>query len=236
MSLPAALLPPDFLERHDLVHRLCLAPLKGLTPPVPWAPLDDAEWEALAPHLAALGCGLSLAPRPGRPPAGTRARLDAIFRAVTLKHPRGGRAAWAQLPPGFGKPDTVSRTCRRWARAGLWARLLAEVACPTCPPVLRRLAYFACCAFRRALRAMGTLRAVVLARRLGLHSALPAPSGCLPDPDLSETVVQPLLLRLRDALEANPGWRPPRALLRLLGWLHRLCAGRRRIPRWMEPA
>src|SRR4051794_22056844 len=115
-------------------------------PPPPWPPLPDEEWEPLAPSLAAHGCGLSFAPRPGRPPEDTRARLDAIFRAVTLKAPGGGRGTWKQLPEAFGKPDTVSRTYRRWARANLWARLLAEVACPTCPPILRRLTYFICCA------------------------------------------------------------------------------------------
>jgi hypothetical protein len=35
---------------------------------------------------------LTAAPRAGRPTADPRARLDAIFRAVTLKHPAGGRA------------------------------------------------------------------------------------------------------------------------------------------------
>ena len=35
---------------------------------------------------------LTAAPRAGRPTADPRARLDAIFRAATLKHPVGGRA------------------------------------------------------------------------------------------------------------------------------------------------
>lgn len=232
--LAAKVLPPDFLARHDLFHRLCAAPLRGLTPPAPWAPLTDAEWDALAPILAALGCGLSATPRAGRPAADPRARLDAIFRAVTLKHPEGGRAPWRLLPPEFGKADTASRTHRRWARAGLWARLLVEVAHPDCPPVLRRLAHRICCAFRRAIRQMG-LRAIVLARRLGLHSALPAPSQWLPDPDLSE-IVQPLHMRFAETALANPGWVPPRPLLRALMALHALCGGRARISRWMEPA
>ena len=127
------------------------------------------------------------------------------------------------------------RTHRRWARAGLWARLLVEVACPTCPPVLRGLAYRLCCAFRRAIRAMGTLRAVVLARRIGMFSALPAPSTYLPDPDLSE-IVRPLVTRFMDSMAANPGWRPPRLAFRALDGLLRLCQGRRRLARWMEPA
>ena len=175
--------------------------------PRPWAPLTDAEWDALAPFLAAHNCGLSLAPRPGRLPADTRARMDAIFRAVTLKHPRGGRGTWAQLPPEHGKPDTVSRTYRRWARANFWTRLLAEVACPTSQPVFRNLAHPVCCAFRRAVRVMG-LRAIVLARRMRLHSALPAPSVLLPDPDLSE-MVWPIQTRLVESMLAKPDWRPP---------------------------
>ena len=43
------IIPPDFLTRHNLIHRLYLAPLRGLTPRAPWAPLTDAEWDALAP-------------------------------------------------------------------------------------------------------------------------------------------------------------------------------------------
>jgi transposase len=227
-------IPPDFLSRHNLLHRLYLAPLRGLTPPTPWAPLTDAEWDALAPILADLGCGLSTAPRAGRPAEDPRARLDAIFRAVTLKHPDGGRAPWRMLPEAFGKPDTASRTHRRWARAGLWARLLVEVAHPDRPPVLAALTHRICCAFRRAIRQMG-LRAIVLARRLGLHSALPAPSQYLPDPDLSE-IVWPLQTRLVESMLANPGWRPPPLLFRALRGLLTLCAGRARTPRWMEPA
>ena len=229
-----AIIPPDFALRHNLFHRLCVAPLRGLTPRVPWAPLADDEWAALAPILAETGCGgVADKPRAGRPAQDSRARLDAIFRAVTLKHPEGGRAPWRLLPPEFGKPDTASRTHRRWARANLWARLLAEIAHPDCPPALRRLAYFACCAFRRAVRVMG-LRAIVLARRLGFYSALPAPSQWLPDPDLSESV-WPLQTRLLDAMEADPRWRPPSALLRSLAALLSLCGGRVRVSGWMEP-
>lgn len=166
--------------------------------------------------------------------ASPRTRLDAIFRAVTLKHPQGGRAPWRLLPEAFGKPDTASRTHRRWAAAGLWARLLVEVARPDCPPVLRRLTHRVCCAFRRAVRQMG-LQSIVLARRLGLYSALPAPSLYLPDPDLSESV-WPLQMRLVEAMRANPKWRPPSALLRSLMNLLTICGGRARISRRMEPA
>ncbi|MFC7477332.1 transposase, partial [Dankookia sp. GCM10030260] len=95
-GIPPEILPPDFVARHDLHNYLYLRPTFGLTPPQPWAPLTDAEWAALRPVLAEHGCGLSDHPRAGRPMADPRARLDAIFRAVTLKRPRpqgGGRGS-----------------------------------------------------------------------------------------------------------------------------------------------
>ena len=227
------MLPPDFLERHDLVHRLHVAPLKGLTPAHPWAPMTDAEWEWLRPHLPATTAG-----GPGRPLADARARLDAVFRAVTLKRPKeqgGGRAPWRLLAEAFGKADTVSRTYRRWARLHLWAKLLCLVSDKTRPtPLVLDLRYRACCAFRRAIRLMG-LRALVLARRLGLYSALPAPSQWLPDPDLAEICV-PVILRAMEKAVRDPGWRPPRAAWRLFHAMHRVVGGRTRIPRRMEPA
>jgi len=226
------LLPETFPSRAALIHRISLDPIACLTPPRAWAPLTDAEWDHVAPYLAALDCGLSLTRRAGRPPVDTRARLDAIFRAVTLRHPRGGRATWGQLDPDHGKPDTVSRTYRRWLRNNLWARLLAEVACPTCPPVLKSLTHWVCCAFRRGIRLMG-LRAIVLARRLRLFSALPAPAVLLPDPDLSEHLMA-AEANILSHLRANPGWRPRRLIRAMIG-LHRFVAGRRPA-RWMEPA
>jgi transposase len=236
-TLPADILPPDFVEHHGLIDRLVLTPLHNLTRPRPWARLTDAEWEAVAPYLWVTGCGMPApgAARPGRPMADPRGRLDAIFRAVTLKRPEGGRAAWSALPEAFGRPDTVSRTFRRWVFAGLWARLLAEVADPTCPPALKRLAYFVCCAFRRAMRVIGREAAIALARRLRLYSALPAPSTYLPDPGLSEIympVVQAVLRRIADV----PGWRPPSGTFALIRSMHHLIAGRARIRRDWEPA
>lgn len=238
-TLPADILPPDFIARHDLVERLVLFPLRHRTRPRAWAPLTDAEWEALAPMLWALGCGLPApgARRGGRPmeEAAVRARLDAIFRAVTLKHPKGGRGAWRQLPEEFGRADTVSRTYRRWAQRGLWSRLLEEVADPSAPPVLRRLAYFACCAFRRAWRLIGLEAAVALARRLKLVTALPAPPSWLPDPGLSE-IYAPVMDGVRARMLDRPDWMPPRPVWRLFLGMAALIRGRPRLRRAWEPA
>lgn len=242
--LPPDILPPDFIERHDLVRRLYTGPLFGLTPPHPWAPMTDEEWAFLRPLLPGTTNGGA-----GRPMRDARARLDAIFRAVTLKRPwteGGGRAPWRALPPEFGKADTARRTFRRWAAEGLWERLLRLVSDKSGArtPMVAALRYRVCCAFRRAIKLLG-LRGIVLARRLGLYSALPAPSQCLPDPDLSE-IYMPVILRALDRMRggpraaagggSEPAWRPPRSAWVLFRQMHRFAGGRVRITRAMEPA
>lgn len=228
--LPAEILPPDFALRHDLFNALYWHPYSRLTPPRPWRPLDDAEWAALRPFLERHRCGLGEGA--GRPMQDARGRLDAIFRAVTLKKD-GGRAPWRLLPEAFGKANTAARTFRRWAARGLWASLLRAAALPgDGPPALRGLTHWICCAFRRGIRAMG-LPGIVLARRLRLYSALPAPSGNLPDPDLSQ-IYQPVILRAVRRARERPGWRPPLAAVRLFRSMHRMMGGTR-ITGAMEP-
>lgn len=230
-TLPPDILPPGFAERHDLFRRLVSGPLLGLTPPRPWAPMTDEEWAAVRPLLPGTANGGGA----GRPMADARARLDAIFRAVTLKHPEGGRAPWRMLPPEFGKADTAARTFRRWAKQGVWERLLAFVSdrCGPATPATAALRYRACCAFRRAARLLG-LRGIVIARRLGLYSALPAPSQFLPDPDLSE-IYMPVVLRALHRMR-NGAWRPPKEAIALLSGMLGMAGGRARITRAMEPA
>jgi transposase len=193
--------------------------------------MTDAEWEFLRHLLPGTAQG-----GPGRPIPDLRARLDAIFRAVTLKHPQGGRAFWSQLPESHGRHGTIARCFRRWAHAGLWATLLALVADRDGRPpesLLLGLRYRICCTFRRAHRL------------LGLHSALPAPSSCLPDPDLSaiyRNVIARALNRLLDGLcqdpdgTGRPAWRPPRAAWRLFRSMLAVAGGRRRLSRALEPA
>ena len=264
---PAALLPPDFIEKHHLVWRLYVGPLLALTPPHPWAPMTDAEWEFLR-RLLPPGADQGLAGRPihgeiWQTPDGpradpARARLDAIFRAVMQKHEtrRGpGRATWrdAATPEG-PKPDTLRRAFRRLADAGFFHRLLRAVADLTrrggrgrsihARPgsFLLGLRYRACCAFRRiGVKRLG-LGGLALARRLSLYTALPAPSACLPDRDLS-AIYLPVL---RHAVASIGGtgtgphalapWHPPKAVWRGMRSMHLACAGLRRIRRDMEPA
>jgi hypothetical protein len=212
-------------------------------PSRPWSPLTDAEWHALRPYIDHPGAG--------RPLADPRARMDAIFQAVTT---RGLR--WSHYAPPHGKADTLHRHFRRLAHAGAWTALLKRVAARRCPKPLRALRDWICAAHRRATRILG-LAAIVLARRLRLHRALPGPCWMLPDPDLSETLreMQIKLLSRRDdpawlgrsddAARPNRRGRPARlrgrdnpdlpAMLRLVARVLARIGRRRSIPRCLEP-
>ena len=213
-----------------------------LIPARPWQPMTDAEWEAIAPLLWGSGCGFR-GPQRTRPDGNTmedpRARLDAIFRGVTLKWqgPKGAyRAPWRALPEAMGKADTVSRTHRRWAHANLWRRLLAAAFNGPPGDPLAALAHWICCAFRRAIGVMG-LAAVTFARRLGAHSALHAPPHWLPDESL-HCPWQRLMQGLVAALARGEPWRPPPGIAGEadLPLLWDRIIGRRPLPRWAEPA
>ncbi len=262
MPRPAEpLLPPDFLARHHLVHRLYTGPILTLTPPHPWAPMTDAEWDFLR-LLLPPGPDQGLAGRPvsgdiwatPATPDPARARLDAIFRAVLQKRPtrRGpGRATWADAATETGpKPDTLRRAFRRLAESGFFHRLLRAVADLTrrggrgrsehARPgsFLLGLRYRACCAFRRiGVRRLG-MSGLALARRLSLYAALPAHSAALPDRDLS-AIYLPVLRRAAQrvlGLLEGPPWQPPKAVWRAMRAMHRACGGLSRIRRDMEPA
>ena len=138
---------------------------------ISYAPLSDAEWQAILPHIPR---DLSL----GRP-CDHRARFDAIFRVAATDGP------WRDLPEPYGRPDTISRYFRRLTHARLWERLLLALSVAAKHHPLRRLEGLICRATRRAIRIRG-LRLIVLIRRLGLNRALPAPPWMCPDPDLSE--------------------------------------------------
>jgi transposase len=100
--------------------------MRRFIPRRPWAPLSDAEWAALAPHITCTG-------GPGRPLRDPRARLDAMLRNTLGDRP------WRDLSEGHTKPDTLSRLFRRWTHAGLWLRLLDALAVPDAPAPLRAM-------------------------------------------------------------------------------------------------
>jgi transposase len=188
-----------------------------LTKPLPWRPLRDDELEALKPYFVHRGAG--------RPMHDIRARLDAIFWAVT----HNGR--WRDLPPAMGPWDTAHRQFRRWVHKGVWTQLLKDVAATT-DPVLKRLEHWLCRAFRRGLRLLG-LAGIRLARRLGLHSALHGPIWMVPDPDLSEALLPLVLKRLKQSI--GPNGLPDLAVLRAAQSFHRVVGGRAYIPRRLAP-
>ncbi|MFZ4382220.1 MAG: hypothetical protein ACOYO0_09695 [Sandarakinorhabdus sp.] len=47
--MPPGPIPPDIIERHDLLSRLWIDPYNGLNAPHGRAPLTEVEWRALVP-------------------------------------------------------------------------------------------------------------------------------------------------------------------------------------------
>jgi transposase len=170
------------------------------TRPQPWAPLTDAEWEALA----------ALIPRQrGRPPADRRRTFDAIFWVACSRGP------WRELPAELGRADTAHRALRRYAASGLLERLLIAVSRHPLggDPILLNLEWRVVRAFRRAWRQLSGA-ALGLARRLGLESALPAPVDDWPRPDLSELILHvSRITMIPGQLHRFTAWRGIRKLL-----------------------
>lgn len=185
------------------------------TPRRPWQRMSDAEWLALMPYILRRS-------GPGRPIRELRQRMDGIFHLACTPDP------WRSLPAEFGKPDTVSRYFRRLTHAGLWDKLLADLAEADPSHPLRAIEAWICRACRRAVRLLG-IAFIVRIRRLGLRSALPGPPWLLPDPDLSET-----LLRVPIELPERPdraAFRALHAKVRSLVRCLTVSIGRRSIPR-----
>jgi transposase len=193
-----------------------------------WEPLSDDEWAVLAPFVfRAAETGAEAEAALATTAAAAASASDAPLRR------RPGRAAppWHALPARFGKPDAASRQFRRWARAGLWTKLLQALADDHRPgiAVLRRLESWICRSFRRAWRLLG-VPGMALARRLGFLSALRGPSWLLPDPDLSEWVFRRVREELSRGLRhVRPGFL--RAAWHVMG----IAGGRRSVPRALAP-
>ena len=144
--------------------------------PHAWRELTGAELQWA--HFAMQRCGLVRGR--GRPAFFDHVqRLEACLEVCARGLP--WREAVTEAAPTM-KPDTLRRCFRRWTEAGLWKEMLRLMAFMGAPsPAME---WFVCMAYRRAWRAQG-LGGIVLARRCGFASALRAPAGWLPDPDLS---------------------------------------------------
>ena len=192
--------------------------------PYAWRELTGAELQWA--HFAMQRCGLVRGR--GRPAFFDHVqRLEACLEVCARGLP--WREAVTEAAPAM-KPDTLRRCFRRWTEAGLWKEMLRLMAFMGAPsPAME---WFVCMAYRRAWRAQG-LGGIVLARRCGFASALRAPAGWLPDPDLSaywhREVIRPL---------AKPLHRMSDTMIRCLrSMLHvgkRLYGGVQRIPSWAK--
>ena len=74
--------------------------------------LDDAEWRKLEPLIEASR------PRGKTPPQDLRRTISAIL----WRHQNG--AKWRAIPAEFGPWARAAQTFIRWARLGVWERLL----------------------------------------------------------------------------------------------------------------
>lgn len=72
--------------------------------------ISDADWDRIKPLVPARG-----------PQANTRRFVDAVLHVAKAGVP------WRDLPPELGRWNSAWRRFRRWAAAGVWAAVLAEV-------------------------------------------------------------------------------------------------------------
>ena len=189
--------------------------------PVAWRPMTDDEWDDVQFIFAWLH------PDRGRPLACPRTALDACFHAACSDKP------WRELPAVFGKWQTIHRLFVRWTHKRGWEQLLKFVASRH-NKVSSAIVWWVCKAFRRARRIMG-IKGYMLARRLGMDSALPAPSWFLPDPVVQRFADDIYLPRLADILRQKARWPEKRAHIKIMRWLYTLAGGKRSVSRWMAP-
>ncbi|MBU8539088.1 transposase [Falsiroseomonas tokyonensis] len=140
-------------------------PLRPTTPH-DWFPLTDSEWAALCDYLPS---GI------GRPPRDRRKIWNAIFWVAC------GTDPWAALPKDFCDYGTAHSALIYQARNGTLDRLLIAVSRhPFARPDMASLEWRICRAFRRAARQLSPY-SLLLARNLGMESALPGPAELLPE-------------------------------------------------------
>jgi putative transposase len=77
--------------------------------------LSDVQWERIAPVIAG---------KPGDP--GRHGADNRLFVEAVLWLGRTG-APWRDLPAEFGNWNSTFRRFRRWAKNGVWSRILEKV-------------------------------------------------------------------------------------------------------------
>lgn len=77
--------------------------------------LRDDQWDKMAPHC------LGKPSDPGRSGGNNRLFLEAVLWIARTGSP------WRDLPPAFGKWNTVFKRYRDWVKAGVFERLFAAV-------------------------------------------------------------------------------------------------------------
>lgn len=82
----------------------------------PRTKLTDAQWQRLEPLLP------GKATDPGRTGLDNRQTVEGILWIARTGAP------WRDLPPHFGKWNTVHRRFRRWVKSGVFDRLLKALA------------------------------------------------------------------------------------------------------------
>jgi transposase len=205
-------IPPFRATPHGVTARL--------HKPHPWRPMTDDEWDDVQFIFAWLH------PDRGRPLACPRTALDACFHAACSDKP------WRELPAVFGKWQTIHRLFVRWTHKRAWEQLLKFVASRH-NKVSPAIVWWVCKAFRRARRIMG-IKGYMLARRLGMDSALPAPSWFLPDPVVWDYSMEVWFPRMVEMLHQKGRWREKGCLIGVVRMLWGLATGRR-FSWWMAP-
>ncbi len=137
------------------------------TAPHPWFPMTDSEWAAMCDYLPT---------GRGRPPRDRRKIWNAIFWVAC------GTDPWTTLPKSYCDHGTAHSALIYQARNGTLDRLLLAVSRhPFSRPDMESLEWRICRAFRRAARQLSP-HSLLMARRLGMESALPCPADQLPQP------------------------------------------------------
>lgn len=80
--------------------------------------ISDRQWRRISPHIPGQR-GLR-----GRPGADNRLTLEGILWIARTGSP------WRDLPPEFGKWNTVYQRFRRWAKCGVTGRIFQVLAAP----------------------------------------------------------------------------------------------------------